>query len=939
VVRSIGSDLHMDYTAVGQTTHLAARLEHAALPGSILVSLRTMQLAEGYIQVRPLGPIRVKGLAAAVDAYEVTGTGVARTRLQAAAARGLTRFVGRDAELAHLGRALERAGSGQGQVVAVAGEPGVGKSRLFYEFTHSHRMQGWLVLESGSVSYGKATAYLPVVDLLKAYFRAEDGDDQREIREKVIGKLLTLDRSLEPGLPAILALLDVPIEDPQWKTLDPAERRHRTLAAVKGVLLRESQVQPVLAIFDDLHWIDSESQAFLDGLVESLPTARIFLLVNYRPEYRHGWGSKTYYAQIRLDPLSPPTAGELLQALVGDDPGARSLKSRLIERTEGNPFFLEESVQALVETGVLVGERGAYRPRRPAESIQVPPTVQAVLAARIDRLPSDEKRLLQSAAVIGKDVPLVLWQAIAEVDEEVLRHAVIHLQGAEFLYETRILPDVEYTFKHALTHEVAYASLLTERRRALHGRIVEAIERCYSDRLTEHVDRLAHHSFRGELWEKAVGLLRQAGNRAATRSAFPEAVAWLEQALVALGHLPEGREVIEQAVDVRFDLQAPLTSLAAIERMLGYLREAHTLAGQLDDQHRLGRVAAYMTFCFWFTGNPDEAVVSALRALSIASTLGDLALEVLTNYRLGQTYMTLGEYPRAIERLARTVELVTGEPISERFGMPGLPAVAARTVMTFCFQARGNVAAATAAAEEACRLAELVNHPYSRAFAYHGIGTTHLFRGDLAGAIHWLEQSLDFCRRSSFPFVLPQVAAALGGAYALSGRLADGIALLQHAVEETASVKLMSIHPRTLASLGEAYLLAGRRAEALQAVGRALELTRTHKQHGFEAEVLRILGDIYASGDIDGSDDRSSVEKAETSYQGALALATELGMRPVTARCHLGLGRLYRRAGRRHESEVELTTAATMLREMNMRWWLAQAEAELGHLTTITERQ
>ena len=516
VVRSIGSDLKMDYTAVGQTTHLAARMEQMAMPGSIMMTADTLQLAEGYVQVKSLGPVNVKGLTEPVEVYEITGAGPVRSRLQAAAARGLTRFVGRSAEFETLCQALERAGAGHGQVVALVGEPGVGKSRLFWEFTHSRRTVDWLILESGSVSYGKATPYLPLIDLLKAYFKITDRDDQREIREKVTGKLLTLDKALEPTLPAFLTLLDVAVEDEQWQNFDPPQRRQRTLDAVKRLLLRESQVQPLLVVIEDLHWIDSETQALLDSLIESLPTARLLLLVNYRPEYQHGWGSKTYYTQLRIDPLPPESAEELLEALLGSDSSLAPLKQLLIARTEGNPFFLEESIRTLVETKFLVGERGSYRLEKTLESTQVPATVQAVLAARIDRLPPDEKRLLQSAAVIGKDVRLVLLQAIADQSEEEISRGLIRLQAAEFLYETSLFPEVEYTFKHALTHEVAYGSLLQERRRVLHVRIVEAIERLYPDRVSEHVELLAHHASRGEFWEKAVEYLHQAGKKAAS---------------------------------------------------------------------------------------------------------------------------------------------------------------------------------------------------------------------------------------------------------------------------------------------------------------------------------------------------------------------------------------------------------------------------------------
>src|SRR5712692_8472956 len=396
VVRAIGNDLHMDYSAVGQTTHLAARMEQLATPGTIRLTAVTLRLVEHLVRVNALGPIPVRGITEPVEVFELVGASALRRRLQAAAARGLTRFVGREAEIAALCQALAQAGAGHGQVVAVMGEAGVGKSRLVYECVHAHYTQGWRVLESASVSYGKATPYFPVVDLLRRYVHVEDADELRTVRAKVTGQVLTLDETLQETIPALLWLLDVLPDDSPFRTLEPAQRRQRTLEALKRVLLRESQVQPVLLVCEDLHWIDAETQALLDSLIDSLPTARLLLLVNYRPEYQHGWGSKTYYTQIRLDPLPPASADALLHALLGDDPGLAPLKQLLIARTQGNPLFLEEGVRTLVETHVLVGERGAYRLASPLTTLPVPATVQAVLAARIDRLPAEEKRLLQA---------------------------------------------------------------------------------------------------------------------------------------------------------------------------------------------------------------------------------------------------------------------------------------------------------------------------------------------------------------------------------------------------------------------------------------------------------------------------------------------------------------------------------------------------------------
>jgi class 3 adenylate cyclase/tetratricopeptide (TPR) repeat protein len=780
VVRSIGSDLHMDYTAVGQTTHMAARMEQLAAPGTIRLTGDTLRLAEGYVEVRPLGPVPVKGLAAPVEIYEVTGAGVVRSRLQAATARGLTRFVGRDAEIEQLRRALEHAGAGHGQLVATVGEPGVGKSRLFHEFTHSHRVQDWLILESGSVSYGKATTYLPVIDLLKGYFKVSDSETHREIRGKVTGKLLTLDRALEPILPALMALLDVPVEDGGWHALDPPQRRRRTLDAVKRLVLRESQVQPLLVVFEDLHWIDSETEAFLESLVESLPTARVLLLVNYRPEYQHGWGSKTYYTQLRLDALPPEGANELLLALLGTDATVEALKPVLIIRTGGNPFFLEESVRTLVETHALVGERGAHRLVRPLDTIDMPATVQAILASRIDRLVPEDKKLLQTASVTGKDVPFTLLLAVADLAEEDLRRGLSRLQAAEFLYETRLFPDLEYTFKHALTHEVAYGSLLGERRRALHARIVDAIERLYPDRPAEHIERLAHHAVRGELWEKAVAYLPEAAARAVGRGANIEAASCLEQALHVIDHLPENKARLEQSVDLRLELRNVLTArLVDLPRSLEWLPEAETVARRLGDQHRLARVFSHKTHSLWLIGEPQQASAAGHQALTLATAVGDFALIVAGRQYLGQVCRTQGDYPQAIALFRSNISALDGPRMGERFGMHALPAVLARGFLADCLSLTGEFSEAAIHARAALEIAEAVGHPYSIMSACGGPAALQIRQGHLGMAIPFLERAVARCRTWDIGIWFPSIAAELALAYAMVGRIAEALALLE----------------------------------------------------------------------------------------------------------------------------------------------------------------
>ena len=744
------------------------------------------------------------------------------------------------------------------------------------------------------------------------------------MRAKITGQLLTLDEALQDTVPAVLALFEALPADSPFLSLDPLQRRRRTLEALKRVLLRESQVQPLLLVFEDLHWIDTETQAVLDLLVESLPTARVLLLVNYRPEYQHSWGSKTYYTQLRLDPLPEASADSLLRALLGDDAGLVPLTQLLIARTQGNPFFLEESVRTLVETGVLVGERGAYRLVQPLDALQVPATVQALLAARIDRLPPEDKRLLQTAAVIGTEVPWPLLQAIADTPDEALYRSLAHLQAAEFLYETSLFPERAYTFKHALTHEVASGSLLQERRRALHARIVEALEALVGDRRDDQVERLAQHALRGEVWDKALAYGRQAGDKAQTRSAYREAVTFYEQALVARDALPESRAATEQAIDLRLGLRTVLAALGESPgRTLDHLRHAEALAAALGDPLRLGQVYATLSTHCWATGEVDRAIDYSQRTLAQADTLEHIGLQARAHLSLGRVYSDSGDYARAIASLAWNVERLQGELRSTRFGGNSIVAAASRTYLSQCHAERGTFTEGLALAEEGLRIAESVPHPFSLIEACRSMSVLYLRRGDVQRAIPVQERALALCQDWHILLLLPRQAAALGLAYALDGRVAAGLPLAVHGVEQAVTSGHQGQLVPAIAYLSEAYLVAGRLEEAHQHAVQALDLARQYQQRGTQAWALWLLGESTAR------QVSPEGEPAVGHYRQALALAEALGMRPLQAHCHRGLGTLYAAVGQRKQACTALTTAIEMYRAMDMTFWLPQAEAAL----------
>jgi tetratricopeptide (TPR) repeat protein len=648
----------------------------------------------------------------------------------------------------------------------------------------------------------------------------------------------------------------------------------------------------------------------------------VLLLVNYRPEYRHRWGAKTCYTEFRIDPLDRDSVETIVRDLLGADPDVDALKDLLVGTTEGNPFFLEECLRALVETRALVGRPGAYRLGAPVRSIRVPATVQAVLAARIDRLPTEEKALLQSAAVIGKTVSVAALQMLAPAD--VVHRTLAELQAAEFLYETRAAPDQEYTFKHALTHEVAYGSLLHDTRRDLHARLVAAMEGAGGDRSREQVERLAHHAFHGEVWDKAVTYLREAGANAFAQAAHREAAERLTQALAALERLPGTRATSEQAIDLRLALRNALLPVGEVETVLRCLREAEALARSLEDQRRAGWISAYLSACFWSIGDYAAGLDAARQAHRAAVALGDVALQVYASTAHTWPYHSLGQYRAGIASAVEAIDLLAASPGLERLDIPSRPAVLARTWLVSCLAEIGEFARAAPLAQEAVRLAEASGEPWSLVDACLGTGILHLRRGEIAAATGILSRGLDVSRRFHIDVWFPPLASSLGHTLAVSGNLTEALALLERAALQAATTGLRFYHSLSVLWLAEAYRLAARGADARRRALEALALCDRYHEAGNRAYTLRVLGALAAE-DGDG-------ETAEQWFRESLRVGTELEMRPLAAHCHLDLGQLASRSGRWPEAREALTTAVELLDELEMKAWAERARGALQAL-------
>ena len=847
VVRSIRKDdLHTDYVPVGHSTNLAARMEQLATPGSIVISEYTRKLTEGYFELKALGAADIKGVEEPLNVYEVRGVGSLRTRFQVTAQRGLTRFVGRHSELDHMRQALEQAKAGHGQIVGVMGEPGLGKSRLFHEFKLTSQ-SGCLVLEALSVSHGKASPYLPIIELLKDYFQIEPTDDERTRKEKVNGKVITLDRSLEESVPYLFSLLG--IEDPHssLQQMDAQVRRHRTFEALKKLFLRESLNQPLLLIFEDLHWIDTETQGVLDTLTESVASASLLLLVNYRPEYRHAWGHKTYYTQLSLAPLGKAAAEELLTFLLGTDASLNRLKDLILERTEGTPFFMEEVAQTLAEEGVLVGGRGNYRLETTPTELHIPPTVQGVLAARIDRLTADEKALLQQLAVVGRRFPLSLVKHVVPQSEDELYRLLSSLQGKEFVYEQPAFPEVEYLFKHALTQDVAYGTVLHEQRKVLHERTAQAIEALYRSGLDDHYSELAHHYSHSENTQKAVAYLQLAGQQAMMRSANTEATHFLTTALELLQTLPDTPERGRQELTLQLALGPVLISTkgwAAAEVETTYIR-ARDLCQQLGEHSQLFSALSGLSTCYLVQAELQKAHELGEQLLSLAHSEHDPALLVEAHRAQGIALACLGDFALSREHSERGFTFYDPQQHSSlafRYGQdPGVfcLANAARALWPLGYPEQ-----ALKRSHEALSLAQRLSHPFSLSYALFVAVILHLLRGEGHAAQERAEALLTFSTEQRLPWSVGGGTILGGWALAEQGEGAAGIAQMRQGMEAQQAMGTMSQRSLWLALLAEVCGKVGQTEEGLSVLAEALHLVDKTDERWWEAELYRLRGEL-----------------------------------------------------------------------------------------------
>jgi len=920
VVGSIGSDLRMDYTAVGDTTNVAARLQQAADPGRIVISEATHRLVGGYFYTRSLGERSLKGKAEPVKAWEVISARAARTRLEVEAERGLTPFVGREGELQLLAQCFEKVKASHGQVVFIVGEPGIGKSRLLYEFRRRLGDQvTWL--EGHSMSFGQSIAFHPLIDLLKRNFRIEEEDSEATIIEKIERNVLRLGEDLRPTLPYVRYLLSVDPKDQTVLTMDPQQRRGEMFDGLRRLMTRASEVRPQVAVIEDVHWMDKVTEEYLAFVTDSLPASPVLHIFTCRTGYAHPFGERTYHTRIALDTLSTEASVQMAQAMLGTEGLPGDLKGLIVSKAEGNPFFVEEVVKSLQEVGAVrrVGDR--YVMAKRLEEIYVPDTIQDVIMARIDRLQDAPKKTLQLASVIGREFTRRLLDRIAEIrerTEEFLRE----LKTIELIYEKSLFPELAYMFKHALTHEVAYNSLLVQRRKGLHRLIGLAIEELYANRLTEQYEMLAHHFLRAEEWAKAFEYLVKAAEKASRAFATREALALYDQALEAAGHLGEvvaakTRMAIHQAKSNLYLV------LSDFERSRAEGERVMALARRMGDAAGEAAALAGMAFASLWAHDFDRALEDARTAMEVAERVDAKPVVAAGRFTRGFVLAVTSRLAEAREEFGQALATsrLAGDAVHQSFSLgfsgmlknwegayreasellgEGVQVAREHNLLVplfWCLWIRGVVLVgkgdydeALATLEEDVALCEKVGEEVMRHRALNTLGWLWMEFGDLDRAIDLNRRCAEGARKRGDPETIANPEINLGDIFLAKGDLSLAQEFLEgihRIVHDPATSEWMRWRYSThlFASLGELWVARGDQVRAREFADQCLELATRFNSRKYLVKGWRLKGEIALA--------RRQCEEAETAFREALSIARAIGNPTQLWKTHAALGRLH----------------------------------------------
>jgi class 3 adenylate cyclase/tetratricopeptide (TPR) repeat protein len=925
VVGKIGDDLTMEYTAMGDTVNLASRMESAAEPGAIWVAESTYRLSKDYFDFKALGEIEVKGKKEPVKAYQLTGIGRARTRLGVSVARGLTPFVGRHKELEHLKDRYSQAKEGQGQVVGIVGEPGVGKSRLLLEFIRSLPREEYTYLEGECLQYGSSIPYLPFLEILRAYFGFTEGEQEFLIKSKLEQGTAHLDKKLRGMLPPLQDILSLKVENREYLKLEPQQRREQAFDALRAILVRESQNKTLILAVDNLQWIDKTSEEFLTYLIGGLASTHILLVLLYRPEYTHPWTSKTYYSQVRTDQLPPAMSSDLVQAILGGEDVAPALRTLILDRATGNPLFMEELTHSLLENGSIKKKDHQYVLSRKPSEIQVPETIQGIIAARIDRLQEDLKHTMQVASVIGKDFAYRILQTITGMQQE-LKSWLLNLQELEFIYEKSLFPELEYMFKHALTQEVAYNSLLVQRRKEIHESIGKAIEELYPESLAEFYEVLAYHYSAAESWEKAYQYLKLSGDKTLRTHSRWEVCRFYREALQALRKLPESEENKRRDIDVRLSLIWPMMSLAFPEDSLEILQEGERLSTELGDERSLAGFHGGLGIYYSSRLDRSRGREYLEDAFQAAEKVQDLDLMAPIGVQICALYFTQADYLKLAEVAPRIITLLEStQRESQFFGMPSRPYSYLVSSYGQALGAMGNFREGQAQCEKALRFSTRLNDPGGIAYAQLMYSIIFVLQGDGKRVIEHAEQAIKYAEPLQGLSALLMAWHLLGMGHYFMGDYGNALKCIEKARElcRDSGIPDPSIF---LANLCRVYIGLGDLENARSCAEKALELAQKEQDKRSEGLSSIHLGLILVM------QDKSRLAEAEGYVLRGIEIMKELKIRPLYAYGYLHLGEAYAFAGQREKALENLKKGEAMFQEMGMDYYVRRTQEDMAKL-------
>jgi class 3 adenylate cyclase/tetratricopeptide (TPR) repeat protein len=903
VVGSIGTDLRMDYTAVGDTTNVAARLQQVAEPGRILISEATYRVVSGYVHTRPLGRLALKGKSEPIGGWEIISKRAPRTRLEVRAEGGLTPFVGRGREMRTLFERFEEAKAGNGQVVLVTGEPGIGKSRLLTEFRR-RLTDDFTWLEGHCISFVRSSPFSPMIDLLKRNFHIEEEDAEAAVDAKIQRGVVLLGEDLRPTLPYFRSLLSVDPCDETVRAMDPRQRRAGIFGAVRTLMERASEVRPQILVLEDLQWMDKATEEYVVFAADSVATHRVLCILSYRTGYSPPLGERSYCTCVALDALSADHSAQMASALLGEPNLPSNLKGAVMEKTEGNPFFVEEVVRSLREQGVIAEVGGRYEISRRLDEMTVPATIQDVIAARIDRLDENAKCTLQTGAVIGREFKLALLEETIEARGE-FQLQVDQLKRLEFIHETGSFPEISYRFCHSLAQEVAYESLLMQTRQELHGIVARLLERSARDRVAEQYSLLAHHYTRARDGKKAVEYLVKAGDRAVSLYANADAVTYYTDALAQLERQGPSVEHAERRIDIVMRLCGVSGSLVDFERDLRNLAQALQLAREINDCRRESQVLYWTGRTHYLTGHPASGIEQVEKALALADELGEDSLAAMPLNLLGRLYFLQSEFRKNIQALERSARLLERD-------RNHIELATAWSGLGWSLAMIGEFDRALREADRGIALAQEIMHLPTEAACRMYRACAWSLRGEWRHAVDDIRQARAIGDRTGDAFRVYLTTAFLGGFLVMSGEVEEGVSLLEETLQAAERLRTTQGLAMFRVFLAEGNLARGRRAEADHQCREAITLAQKQGDRWCEAWARRVLGQALASG---GTPDLAA---AEEEVLEAARVQRVIGTRPDLARTLLTHGRILQARGEEYRARQVLTEAKRMLEELGM---------------------